>query len=483
MVQHDQLNVCVVLGHSGCLHVIPSVEGRKHTEAEYVNLGETITLQCQNSGSSTSLWRRNDYFISGGLDINPNAYGHDRLRITGDSMKGEYDLEISNITEEDLGIYSCEIVINEVAIQTKVTLRFQSYNNATRVQDDFTTKDKILTTPIIESVTDNTSPTDTQNTTKRSYYTTVSGTAITTDMQTQRLTDIKPSTTIYNEAIDANRHETGFSSNEKLVYYGLLAGGLVLVLCLSVTCNICIIHKYKTGQLNLQLNKTVNANANNTFKDTEDHSSNYESICESEMIQNVSKLHSEMSVVAVHPQRNKSDHNSPTSERSYLEVIADAIYINPSLHSKGNSESDSTHKVSSPEYGEASHKDQNSSDLDSYTEEFGRKDLTNSKFSVNVSSRNIDASDNFLARCMDETRNEPLNRHDEVYLYCKPSKEDSLSMVNFAELSESGSPTDESDQHIVLQNREEKINPYENLKRTDKDDVHDYNTCIVPPRY
>ncbi|CAC5397910.1 unnamed protein product [Mytilus coruscus] len=304
-------------------------------------------------------------------------------------------------------------------------------------------------------------------------------------MQTQRLTDIKPSTIIHNEAIDTNRPETGFSSNEKLVYYGLLAGGLVLVLCLSVTCNICIIHKYKTGHLNAQLNKTVNATANNASKDTEDLSSNYESICESEMIPNVSKLHTELSVVALDLHKNNSNHNSPTSERSYLEVIAENIYLNPCLPSKENSEPDSLHKISSPEYGTASQKEQTSFDLDSYSQkdESGSKNLTNSEASVNVNIRNIDASDSCPACCEGEFSNEPLDSHDEVYLYCKPNKKDALSMVNFAELSESVSPADEGDQHIVLQNGDGQINPYENLKSIDKDDEHDYNTCIVPPRY
>lgn len=233
----------------------------------------------------------------------------------------------------------------------------------------------------------------------------------------------------------------------------------------------------------MQLDKTVNENANNASKDTEDLSSNYESICESEMVPSVSKLHTEMSAVAAHPHKNKSDHNSPASERSYLEVIADTIYINPCQHSKENGKSDSRHKVSSPEYGEASQKDQNSSDLDSYTDEFGRRELTNSEASVNMSSRNIDALDSFPAFCAGELSNERLYSHDEVYVYCKPNKEDSLSMVNFAELSESGSPVDENDQHIVLQNDDGQVNPYENLTRIDKNDVHDYNTCIVPPRY
>lgn len=92
---------------------------------QYVNLAETITLQCLSSETSTSLWRRRDYFISGGLDINPSAYGHDRLRIIEDLMKGEYNLEISNIIEEDLGLYWCEVLINKVAKQTNVTLRLQ----------------------------------------------------------------------------------------------------------------------------------------------------------------------------------------------------------------------------------------------------------------------------------------------------------------------------------------------------------------------
>ncbi|XP_071172008.1 uncharacterized protein [Mytilus edulis] len=452
-------------------------------KTELVILGEAITLECRNSGASTSLWRRKQYLISAGLEINPNAYGYNRLRIIEDLIKGEYNLEITNITEEDLGFYRCEVSINNVAKQTRVTLRLHSHINDTQVTDEYTTKDKILTTTVIESLTDNTSQTEPQNTTKSSLYNTVSGTVITTDMQTKRLTDIKPSTILYNEAIDEDRPETGFSSKEKLVYYGLLAGGLVLVLCLSITCNICIIHKYKTGHLNVQLDKTVNENANNVSKDTEDLSSNYESICESEMVPNVSKLHTEMSAVAAHPHKNKSDHNSPTSERSYLEVIADTIYINPCLHSKENGESDSTHKVSSPEYGEASQKDQNSSYLDSNTDEFGLKELTNSEASVNMSTRNIDALDSFPVFCAGELSNERLCSHDEVYVYCKPNKEDSLSMVNFAELSESGSTVGERDQHIVLQNDDGQINPYENLTRIDKNDVHDYNTCIVPPRY
>ncbi|CAC5397916.1 unnamed protein product [Mytilus coruscus] len=436
--------------------------GGRMNKTEYVNLGETITLRCRNSGASTSLWRRKDYFISDGLNINPNAYGYDRLRIIEDLMKGEYNLEISNITEEDLGLYCCEVLINIVAKQTKVRLRLQYQTNGTQKTDEYINKGKEPTTINGAIITDKLSQTEIQNTTKRSVDSTVNETFATTDLQTS-----KP---------------TGFSSNEKLVYYGLLAGGLVLVLCLSVTCNICIIHKYKTGNLNIQLNKTVNATANTASKEDEDLSSNYELICESEMIPNESKLHTEMSVVALDLHKNNSDHNSPTSERSYLEVIDDNINLNPCLPSKENSEPYSLHNMSSPEYCAESQKDQNSPDLDPYMDESGSKDLTNSKASVNVSIRNIDASDSCPAYCEGEFSNEHLDSHDEVYLYCKPNKEDSLSMVNFSELSESGSSADEG-QHTALQNGDGQINPYENLKRLDKDDEHDYDTCIVPPRY
>ncbi|XP_076112000.1 uncharacterized protein LOC143080160 isoform X2 [Mytilus galloprovincialis] len=73
-----------------------------------------------------------------------------------------------------------------------------------------------------------TTQTELQNTTKRSLYNTVSGTVITTDMQTQRLADIKTSTTIYNEAIDADRPETGHTRLPTVLIY--------IIVCSSLTC-------------------------------------------------------------------------------------------------------------------------------------------------------------------------------------------------------------------------------------------------------
>jgi hypothetical protein len=50
--------------------------------------------------------------ITNGLNINPEQ--QHRLRITGDKTLGEYNLQISDLTGDDLGSYWCERTVNNV---------------------------------------------------------------------------------------------------------------------------------------------------------------------------------------------------------------------------------------------------------------------------------------------------------------------------------------------------------------------------------
>ena len=83
-----------------------------------------------------------------------------------------------------------------------------------------------------------------------------------------------------------------------MFYYSLLAAGLVLVLCLSIGCNICINRKCKSVTLNIQdngINRVINS-ASRThhisqdesgiefFEQRENDYSHYEAIDESQML-------------------------------------------------------------------------------------------------------------------------------------------------------------------------------------------------------
>jgi hypothetical protein len=81
-------------------------------------------LSCQYDKNSTLLiWRKRGFIISQDSTINPAFNGSGRFRVTIKLQEKQYELQILNTTEEDLGFYVCKAQINSVIIETEVILR------------------------------------------------------------------------------------------------------------------------------------------------------------------------------------------------------------------------------------------------------------------------------------------------------------------------------------------------------------------------
>jgi hypothetical protein len=145
---------------------------------------------------------------------------------------------------------------------------------------------------------------------------------------------------------------SGFSLNEKFLYYGILAVGLVLVLISSILCNVCINHKCKKAGLKISQNDE-RVVPTGPPHEIEDVFSQYETIDENNMepMQVIEKVEA-----TVNPRTSSVNSKSP-ADRSYLEVIdIDDDYLNPYQPIETNNQPDILHKycttnmVSSPDY-------------------------------------------------------------------------------------------------------------------------------------
>ena len=73
--------------------------------AQEVMEGENIKLSCRVQNKTGVLqWTKDDF----GLGTDRELAGFDRYKMTGD-MPGQYDLEITNATLEDIGRYQCQV--------------------------------------------------------------------------------------------------------------------------------------------------------------------------------------------------------------------------------------------------------------------------------------------------------------------------------------------------------------------------------------
>jgi hypothetical protein len=55
--------------------------------------------------------------------LNINSVLQHRLKIIGDKTLGEYNLQISDLTERDLGSYWCEHHVNDVVNEKQVVIQ------------------------------------------------------------------------------------------------------------------------------------------------------------------------------------------------------------------------------------------------------------------------------------------------------------------------------------------------------------------------
>ena len=89
---------------------------------QYITIPGTVVLSCQYENIPTLTWRQRKFIISQDSTINPVFNGSERFRATIKEKDKQYELQILNTTEEDLGLYECEAQLNSVVIETKVIL-------------------------------------------------------------------------------------------------------------------------------------------------------------------------------------------------------------------------------------------------------------------------------------------------------------------------------------------------------------------------
>ncbi|XP_052100506.1 uncharacterized protein LOC127734590 [Mytilus californianus] len=93
-----------------------------HARTEMVGrVGETVILRCQTFGNQ-SQWIRDDIVYGDRRNININLPNKDKLKIVGNIQRGEYNLQIENVSRADAGVYRCIKTIDRQVNTTEVLL-------------------------------------------------------------------------------------------------------------------------------------------------------------------------------------------------------------------------------------------------------------------------------------------------------------------------------------------------------------------------
>jgi hypothetical protein len=83
-------------------------------KTQYITIPGTVVLSCQYENDPALRWWKRGSIISYGSTINPVFNGNVRFRVTNKLQEKQYELQILNTTEEDLGLYVCEAYITSV---------------------------------------------------------------------------------------------------------------------------------------------------------------------------------------------------------------------------------------------------------------------------------------------------------------------------------------------------------------------------------
>ena len=92
-------------------------------KTQYITIPGTAVLSCQYENLPALRWWQRGSIISQGSTINAAFNGSERFRVTLKLQEKQYELQILNTTEEDLGLYVCEAQVDSITTETKVILK------------------------------------------------------------------------------------------------------------------------------------------------------------------------------------------------------------------------------------------------------------------------------------------------------------------------------------------------------------------------
>ena len=110
------------------MYFLRTIKGGLHgtiseIKTQYITIPGTAVLSCQYENDPVLRWWQRGSIISQDSAINPAINGIERFRATTQQQEKQYELQILNTTEEDLGLYVCEAQLNSITTQTKVMLK------------------------------------------------------------------------------------------------------------------------------------------------------------------------------------------------------------------------------------------------------------------------------------------------------------------------------------------------------------------------
>ena len=104
------------------LLILGTIHGKVQDDVTlYTDIGSDVILKCKVANSTTSIWRGENGIISDGMHIRKKL--RLRIKIIEDKTLGEYNLQISDLTERDLGSYLCERTVNDKVIEKQVVIK------------------------------------------------------------------------------------------------------------------------------------------------------------------------------------------------------------------------------------------------------------------------------------------------------------------------------------------------------------------------
>ncbi|XP_063431128.1 uncharacterized protein LOC134713770 [Mytilus trossulus] len=130
-----------------------TLSSQVHALTEIIGLvGETVILQCQTFENRSQWIRENTVYGDRGI-ININLPHKDKLKIVGNIQRGEYNLQIENVSRSDAGVYKCFKTIDGNVNTTEVLLNIvDGMGGATDKKNLYTVTERSSTETHIDAV-------------------------------------------------------------------------------------------------------------------------------------------------------------------------------------------------------------------------------------------------------------------------------------------------------------------------------------------